>query len=215
MQSTGQLHTGENLGLPMDQASGLFPWAPHWGGPSERLPEFLRWQSPARVLVLAPVRVGASTGVQRDQVGNRGRPGAHHPASSAATTITTTTFAAATGRLIALLFDQLIQLAVLEHLAQRSQGEAEHGHGGAKIESLLQCPGGTHFVSLRRMRKPRLRGCHRSVHLGRRPDQTGRENRRPESPAVGVHRRNHSWPVAWNQAQVCRIGGVLSETQCS
>ena len=48
--------------------------------------------------------------------------------------------------LIALLFDQRLQLTVLQHLAEASDGKAKHRHGGAQIESLLQRSGGAHLV---------------------------------------------------------------------
>jgi hypothetical protein len=61
-------------------------------------------------------------------------------------TITSTALAAASWGLIALLFDQLIQLTVFQHLTQGSQGETENSHGGAKVEGLLQRTGRTHLV---------------------------------------------------------------------
>ena len=64
------------------------------------------------------------------------------------TTISAFTIAAPTGAswLIALLFDQRLQLTVLQHLAEASDGKAKHRHGGAQIESLLQRSGGAHLV---------------------------------------------------------------------
>ena len=58
------------------------------------------------------------------------------------------TIAAPTGArwLIALLFDQRLQLSVLQHLAEASHREAKHRNGGAQIERLLQRPGRAHLV---------------------------------------------------------------------
>jgi hypothetical protein len=41
---------------------------------------------------------------------------------------------------------ELLQLSFLKLLAQGAQGEAEHRHGGAQAEGLLQGAGGTHLV---------------------------------------------------------------------
>ena len=69
------------------------------------------------------------------------------PITAATITVTATTTLTPSARcLVALLFDQLIQLPVLEHLAECSQGEAENGHGGPQVERFLQRPGRAHFV---------------------------------------------------------------------
>ena len=64
------------------------------------------------------------------------------------TAISAFTIAAPTGAswLIALLFDQRLQLTVLQHLAEASDGKAKHSNGGAQIECLLQRSGGAHLV---------------------------------------------------------------------
>ena len=54
------------------------------------------------------------------------------------TAITTTAIAAATsGGLIALLLDQSVELAVLQHLPQAADRETKDRNGGAEIEGLL------------------------------------------------------------------------------
>ena len=63
-------------------------------------------------------------------------------AAATTTTITTTTITPATsGRLIFLLFDQSVELAVLQHLAEAANCETQHSHGRAEVEGLLQGPG--------------------------------------------------------------------------
>ena len=64
------------------------------------------------------------------------------------TTISAFTIAAPTGAswLIALLFDQRLQLTVFQHLAEASDGKAKYSNGGAQIERLLQRSGGAHLV---------------------------------------------------------------------
>ena len=54
--------------------------------------------------------------------------------------------AAATVALGALLGHQLVELAVLEHLAEGPHRKAQDRHGGAQIEGLLQRANGAHFV---------------------------------------------------------------------
>ena len=74
-------------------------------------------------------------------------------ASATSSTISSSPISAFTGaaptgarRLIALLFDQRLQLSVLQHLAEASDREAENRNGGAQIERLLQGSGGAHLV---------------------------------------------------------------------
>jgi hypothetical protein len=54
--------------------------------------------------------------------------------------------AAAGAGLGALLADQLVELPLLELLGHGPQGEAEHRHGGAETEGLLQGPGRLHLI---------------------------------------------------------------------
>jgi hypothetical protein len=75
-------------------------------------------------------------------------------------TLTTTTLAAipaaslgaatttlALGRCLgALLGDQLIELAVFQHLGHGADREAKRCHGGAQLEGLLHGSGRAHFV---------------------------------------------------------------------
>ena len=48
--------------------------------------------------------------------------------------------------MVALLFDQRLELTILQHLAEASDGKSKHRHGGAQIERFLQCSGGAHLV---------------------------------------------------------------------
>jgi hypothetical protein len=45
-----------------------------------------------------------------------------------------------------LLFDQLCEFSVREHLTQRANGKAKDSHWGTKVEGVLESLGGTHFV---------------------------------------------------------------------
>ena len=45
-----------------------------------------------------------------------------------------------------MLLDQRIQLTVFQHLPEAAHREAEDCHRGAKIERLLKCTRGAHFV---------------------------------------------------------------------
>ena len=68
--------------------------------------------------------------------------------SASASTISAFTIPApaGAGSLTALLFDQRLQLTILQHLPEASDGKAEHRHGGAQIERFLQCSCGAHLV---------------------------------------------------------------------
>jgi hypothetical protein len=73
-------------------------------------------------------------------------------ATATLTAITTASLGAATialalGRCLgALLGDQLIELAVFQHLGHGADREAKRCHGGAQLEGLLHGSGSAHFV---------------------------------------------------------------------
>jgi hypothetical protein len=52
------------------------------------------------------------------------------------------------------LSHQLIQLSLLQHLAECADRKAQYGNGRAEMEGLLQRPGGSHFVVAQADAKP-------------------------------------------------------------
>ena len=69
--------------------------------------------------------------------------------ATATTSIATATASitpATAGRLIALLLDQGVKLAVLQHLAEAADCETQNCNGRAEIESLLQGPCRAYFI---------------------------------------------------------------------
>jgi hypothetical protein len=64
------------------------------------------------------------------------------------------------------LGNQLVELALLQLLTQGAQGKAEHGHGGAQAEGVLQGAGRAHLVVAQADAKATFPGTGRPFSTG-------------------------------------------------